>query len=699
MKPLKILGIAVAVLAAIFVVAAIAAAIWFDPNKFRGQISTAVKDSTGRELTIKGDIHLRYFPWLGVKISSVTLGNAQGFGPQPFAEIGEAEVSVRLIPLVLHQQVKAGTVSLDGLVLNLAKDKEGHGNWEDLSKNKTEKPETPGEKGGGAPAALDISGLAIKDAALSYSDAKSGKSYKIDKLNLKTGTLSLGKAVDMTLSMLLQSADPKIDADLKLTGTLNADTDAKHYAFNKLKLDIAATGAGVPGGKQDVKLTGELDLDQAKGLMKFSGAKLEVAGLTLTAQIDGTNLNGDTPSFTGPLTLAPFSPRIVLKNLKIDIPEPSDPKALTEGSFSAALAATNKSAALNDVKIKLDQTNVIGTLGVRDFSTSAIALALKVDAIDTDRYLSKAADEAGKAGANKESFNETEIPVKALDGINADGSIAIGSLKVHGLQLADVAFKLNAAKGRPKTDELSAKLYSGTIQSHSEIIPGERPRIASKASLAGVEIGPLLKDLMGKESVSGRGNLNFDINSSGRTVRDVRHALNGTVDFNLDKGAVKGFNLGLILRRAQALLKHEALGAAGGEQQQTDFAELKGKGHISNGVLTTDYLTAINPAFRFAGEGTVDIGNEQINYLAKPTVVENTEGAGGKGIEELKGLTIPIRVTGSFDDPKYTIDIQEALKQKAASRLNQEIDKQKGRLLDKLGDFLNKRGGGQQPNQ
>ena len=698
MKPLKILGIAVAVLVAIFVVVAVAAAIWFDPNKFRGQISTAVKDSTGRELTIKGDIHLRYFPWLGVKIGGVTLGNAQGFGPQPFAEIGEAEVSVRLLPLVLHQQVKAGTVSLDGLVLNLAKDKEGHSNWEDLSKSKNEKPETPGEKGG-APAALDISGLAIKDAALSYSDAKSGKSYKIDKLNLKTGTLSPGKPVDVTLAMLLQSADPKIDADLKLTGTLNADTDAKHYAFNKLKLDVAATGAGVPGGKQDVKLTGELDLDQAKGVMKFNDVKLEVAGLTLTTQIDGTNLNGDTPSFTGPLTLAPFSPRIVLKNLKIDIPEPSDPKALTEGSFTAALAATSKSATLNDVKIKLDQTNVTGTLGVRDFSTSAIALALKVDAIDADRYLSKAADEAGKAGANKESFNETEIPVKALDGINADGTLSITSLKLHGLQLADVAVKINAAKGKPKTDELSAKLYSGTIQSRSEIIPGERPRIASKASLAGVEIGPLLKDLMGKESVSGRGNLNFDINSSGRTVRDVRRALNGTVDFNLDKGAVKGFNLGLILRQAQALLRHEQIAAGGSEQKQTDFAELKGKGHINNGVLTSDYLTAVNPAFRFAGEGTVDIGNEQINYLAKPTVVENTEGAGGKGIDELKGLTIPIRVTGSFDNPKYTIDIQEALKQKAASRLNQEIDKQKGRLLDKLGDFLNKRGGGQQPKQ
>ena len=691
MKLVKILGIAALAIAAIAVVLAIAAAIWFDPNKFRGQISASVKEQTGRELSISGDLKLRFFPWLGVKINGVKLGNAQGFGPEPFAEVGEAQVSVRVLPLVLHQEVKAGTVSLDGLKLNLAKDAAGKNNWDDLGgKEKQPTPAKPSVQVSGPAPAFEIGGLEIKDASLSYKDAQAKKSYKIDQLNFKTGSLRPGKPVDIEAKLLLSSTDPNLTADMKLGGTLDADTAAQHYTFKKLKLDVVAQGEAVPGGKQDIKLTGDLDLDQGKGLMKFSDVKLELAGLTVTTQIDGKNLNGDAPSYTGPLTIAAFSPRKLLDELKIKIPEPSDAKALTEASFTANLAATDKSAALNDVKIKLDQTNLTGRIEVRDFERSAIAFDLKVDAIDLDRYQSAQAVAGEKATAAKknESFNSTEIPVKTLDSINAQGSLAIGSLKVSGLQVSNVDVKLNLPKGQAKTDEVTAKLYGGSLTSHSEIIPAERPRIASKATLTSVQIGPLLKDMKGKDYVTGTGNLNFDINSSGRTVGDIRHALAGEVGFNLQNGAVKGFNLGQILREGQALLNRQVPSAGANEPKQTDFAELKGHGKIASGVLTTDYLTATNPAFRFTGEGTVDIGNERINFLAKPTVVETTEGSGGKGLDDLRGLTVPIRVTGTFDDPKYTIDIQEALKQKAAGRLNQEIEKQKGRLGDKLGEFL-----------
>ena len=179
-----------------------------------------------------------------------------------------------------------------------------------------------------------------------------------------------------------------------------------------------------------------------------------------------------------------------------------------------------------------------------------------------------------------------------------------------------------------------------------------------------------------------------DENCGGRTVGELRKALGGEIGFDLAHGQVRGINVGKLLRQAQALMQGQVLSAAADQGESTDFAELKGHGRIVNGVLTTDTLSAANPGFRFSGEGSIDIGNERINYLLKPTVVESTEGAGGeKGLDQLKGLTVPIRVTGSFDDPKYTVDVQEALKQKAGQQLNKELTKQIERHSDKLGGF------------
>ncbi|HZP11950.1 MAG TPA: AsmA family protein [Nevskiaceae bacterium] len=692
-KPLKILLIVIGAFLALVIVASIALAMFFDPNAFRGKISAEAKSETGRELTISGDIKLRFFPWLGVNVSQVKLGNAPGFGPEPFAEIGQAQVSVQLLPLLLHREIKASTITLEGLKLNLAKDAKGHSNWEDLGKSKeTPAPEHPVTESSSPTGKLEIAGLQIKDASLSYTDAQAKKSYKIDQLNFKTGSLTPGKAVDVNGKLLLTSTDPAMTADLKLGATLDADTDAKHYQMKNLKLDVDASGQAVPAGKQNIALTGDLDLDQAKGTMKFGDVKLQIAGLTLTTSIDGKNMNGDNATYTGTLHVAEFNPRSVLDAMKIKIPDPADGSALKSASFDANLNATSKSASLSDVRIKLDQSNLTGRIDVRDFETSALEFALKLDGIDADRYLAKKPEKGSKEAESPEakaSFNQTEIPAKSLDGINAAGSLDIGSLKLDGLRLTDAAMKIALAKGKPKTDAITAKLYGGTLESHSELTPSDPPRIASKASIANINMGPLLKDMLGKEYLTGTGDLNFDISSAGRTVGDVRKALDGEIGFNLAHGQVRGINVGKLLRQAQSLMQGQVLNAAADQGESTDFAELKGHGRIVNGVLTTDTLSAANPGFRFSGEGSIDIGNEQINYLIKPTIVETTEGAGGaKGLDQLKGLTIPIRVTGSFNDPKYTIDIQEALKQKAGQKLNQELQKQIDRHSDKLGGAL-----------
>src|SRR5688572_32892076 len=116
---LKILLIAVAGLVGLLIVAAIALLLFVDPNDYREEIAAKVKQATGRHLVIEGNLSLKVFPWVAVEVGRSSLGNAPGFGDEPFATFEQARLSVRLLPLILRQEIAIGTASLDSLVLNL----------------------------------------------------------------------------------------------------------------------------------------------------------------------------------------------------------------------------------------------------------------------------------------------------------------------------------------------------------------------------------------------------------------------------------------------------------------------------------------------------------------------------------------------------------------------------------------------------
>ena len=125
----KILGILVGgiVLAAM----ALLLAVWLlvNPNAYKGRIAGTVKDSTGRELVLEGDIKLSVFPWIALELGPATLGNPAGFGPEPFLKFQKASVHVKLWPLLSKQLEMAG-VEIDGLDLRMRKNAAGKGNWE-----------------------------------------------------------------------------------------------------------------------------------------------------------------------------------------------------------------------------------------------------------------------------------------------------------------------------------------------------------------------------------------------------------------------------------------------------------------------------------------------------------------------------------------------------------------------------------------
>ena len=88
-----------------------------DPNDYKDEISAAVAEKTGRDLSIGGEIKWTVFPTIGLELSDVTLGNPEGFGDQPMLDIGEAGISVKLMPL-LKRRVEVGEVSMNDVSIS-----------------------------------------------------------------------------------------------------------------------------------------------------------------------------------------------------------------------------------------------------------------------------------------------------------------------------------------------------------------------------------------------------------------------------------------------------------------------------------------------------------------------------------------------------------------------------------------------------
>lgn len=677
-KPFKIFLWIVGGLIALLAAVAIAVPLLFDPNDYRGQISEAAKEETGRELEIKGDIKLSVFPWLSVEVNEIVLGNAKGFGPEPFASIAKLDAGVRLLPLLLDRKVMIGTVTLKGLALNLAKAKDGSNNWSDLAQSKKTETQETSEKPAGPPPDLSVGGLNIEDARLSYTDAQTGAAQTIEKLSLKTGPVELGKPLDIALSLLATSNQPEIAADVKLTLTAVADMAAKVYEAKDLKLDVTASGGAIPAGKQMLTMRGNARYEQNTGALSLPDLVLEAAGLVLNAAVQGDGLGGESPKLSGKLSTNTFSPRELTRKLGIELPSATDPSVLSEASFSADYTGDFTSAKLDNLALKLDQTSATGYVHVTDFTTQAIRFALKMDTLDVDRYLPPAS-EAEKAAQSKGDAPQPEIPVDALDSVNARGTVELASLKLKGAQLSSVKLELDAPKGKVKTQELTAQLYGGRITQSARITPGAQPKYDIKAGLLSVNTGPLLKDVAGKNFLSGAGNFNLGVTTGGKTLDDLLKTLNGALSTSLANGAIEGFNMKQTIAQARALSKGQAMPASDAPAR-TEFSDLKGSGKLVNGVLKTDTLNAKGADYTLTGDGDVDLVGQQINYVLKPTYTAGSE----------QGVTLPVRITGNLFDPKVRVDVAGLVKDQTRQEIKKQEDKIKQKLGDKLGDFLRK---------
>jgi len=350
-----------------------------------------------------------------------------------------------------------------------------------------------------------------------------------------------------------------------------------------------------------------------------------------------------------------------------------------------ARAQLAKEAVDADLVAKFDDTTVKAKLGMTEFDAPRFRVEADVDRIDLDRYLVAQKDAKPAPSAGPKVAVDVPVDLSALEGLRAGGRLAIGRLQLMGLKLADLKAELRAANGRADIAPHSAKLYEGTLQG-AMTLAARGNRVSVKETLSGVAIGPLVKDLMGRDALEGRGNVVVDVTAAGPTVNALKKALAGSARVELKDGAVKGINLTEALRKTRAAFgSKSAQREPSDPSQRTDFSAMSASFVIKGGVARNDDLDVRAPLVRVGGAGDIDIGNSMLDYLARATVVASAKGQGGADLEHLKGLTIPVKVSGPFDAPKYEIDYRALAGDAAKAKVK---EKAKEKIEQKLRDLF-----------
>jgi AsmA protein len=324
-----------------------------------------------------------------------------------------------------------------------------------------------------------------------------------------------------------------------------------------------------------------------------------------------------------------------------------------------------------------------------DASHQAIRFTLAADQVNLDRYLPppppKAAAGAPKGASASSTKPEEPIDLSALKGLNLKGDLKIERLIASNVKLERVHLGVKAAGGKVDAEPLTADLYQGKL-SGAASANANTNRFALKADLAGVTLGPLLKDALNNDLLEGRGGVALDVQTGGATVSAMKKALSGSARLALKDSSLKGVNLGELLRKAKSLRGSSPPAEQGATpSERTDFSELGASFVIRNGVAHNDDLSAKSPLLRLAGSGDVDIGAGSIDYLIKASVVATSSGQGGKDLAELRGVTVPVKVSGPLDAPRFRADLRatvgDAVRQRAEDKLKERAqDRLKGLL-------------------
>lgn len=628
---MKKLLIGLAVVVALLVVAGVVISL-IPLNNYKGEIQARVKEATGRDLRIDGDISLSLFPPVAVSVEDVGFANAPGAAAPEMATIERLDVALQIWPLI-RGELAVDRFILENPVINLEIDEQGRANW-DLQTAEVAPAPSPessesagGEAGGGAPLSeVRLGEVRLSDGTLNFVNRQNGQEITVSDVNVELSLPSLaepfaakGSAVwnGEEVALELAAANPRALMAGETTNVgVQVNSDPVTFSFDGAARNAAALG---------LQGTLELDVPSLRELAAWTGNPLDLPGEGL-----------------GPFNVA------------------------------GKLEMTGAKIALTEARLKLDEINGEGLFSVDATGAKPMIKAeLIVDQLNVNPYLppeqapaasGQGAGGAGSGGGDAGSagggeWSDEPIDVAGLGAANADLTFKAGGIQYRNVKIGQSSLTVVLQDSKLTADLAEMQLYEGS-GTGTVVLDGSSgtPAVALNFDLANFQAGPFLEDLAEFDRILGTAESKISVTGSGASQRELISNLSGNGSVTFRDGAIRGINIAAFMRN----LSTAALEQSFDDAETTDFAELSGTFTIEQGIVTNNDLSMVAPLVRMTGEGKVPLPERTVDFVIRPKLVGSIEGQ--SGASDLAGVGVPIKVTGPWHDISYRPDLEGMLK-------------------------------------
>lgn len=584
---------------------------------YKNQVVSLVKEQTGRNLRIDGDIGLSFFPNIGVSLENVGFSNAEWAKESEMASMQEMRVALKLMPL-FRGNVEVDSFVLVDPVIHLEVRRDGTPNWqfETASASAQSQPaEADTADGGRGLSGLRLGDVSIQNGTATYRNAQTGAAYAAEQVN-----------VDLAM--------PGLDDPFVADGSL---------VWNGDKIDI------------------DLKADRPRALTEGgeTPVALDINAPRIKANYNGTLKALDGVAFAGNITLDVPSARELAAWVGSPMPAGEGFGAL---DITGKVSGSGDDYRFTDAKIGFDGMNATGNLSANlAGARPSLKGNLAVDRINVNTYLGEEAGGSSGSGSGTaggdEGWSTEPIDLSGLKAVNADFDFSTEEILIQDLTIGASALKLKLANGVLNANLSKLNLYEGTGSGTLTVNgAGTTPQISANFKLAGLSAEPFLTEAIDFQRLQGHTAIDLAVTTAGRSQRDMVSALNGNGSVKFTDGKIKGINLAQL---ARTVLTAATTGWQSGGTQDTDFSELGGTFTINNGVLNNQDLVLLSPLIRVTGAGTANMPQKTLNYRVEPKLAASLEGQGGSS--EVKGIEVPILITGPWSNPRFAPDLKSII--------------------------------------
>jgi AsmA protein len=540
---LKRLGLAVAAVFAGGFGLLFALSLLISADTVRDRVKEQIREVTGLDPVLSGDVAVSLFPTGSVRFSDVSLGDKRTGTSALTAE--ELVVRLRFFSFLVGQ-IEIADVTLVRPTISIGFTRGGSSTWSSH---------------------IDTLARALRpspDRVKSFSE-----------IRISDGTVMLHDHTDDVVETLTNVefalAWPSISKSFAATG---------RFAWHDEPIDATLSLSDFVAA-----LSGER-----------SGIKLRLTGAPLKLALDGHISHRPTLKMEGVLAVDSASLRDTLRWTGYWMPPSA---GFGRFVLKAQTNLVGGNISLSGVNVELDGNVGEGVLTLAGDGRRTLQGTLATGALDLTPYLASVRLVTG-TDWNRQSITPTEFT-----GMDIDLRLSAARVTLANAKLGRTAVTANLRGGDLTVAVGESQVFGGVASGTFGLAQSDGGAgFRAQLQFADIDLDQGLGELIGLRRVEGKGTLAFNLESTGGSVYEIAQGMNGTVSLASAKGAIAGINVEQLLKRLE---RNPLAGRPDFRSGKTPYDTLALTLKVAQGTAAIDDMRIETPGVRLTLTGSASL--------------------------------------------------------------------------------------------